>query len=93
MATTMMAAFCATPLVQEYLLIGPAPVCGHAFDTWGFDDHHRGATAEPVYTRNGFQKCKSILMELEKLQLCKTDKPTEMFASQTVCFQRVEREY
>jgi hypothetical protein len=86
------AAFCATPSVQEYLLIGPAPVCGHAFDTWGFDDHHRGATAEPVYARNGFQKCKSMLVELEKLQLCKTDKPTEMFASQTVCFKRVERE-
>jgi hypothetical protein len=93
------AAFCATPSVQEYLLIGPATVCGHAFDTWGFDGGGGGgattatataSTAEPpVYARNGFRKCTSLLVELEQLQLCKTDKPTEMFASQTVCFQRV----
>jgi MYND finger len=86
-------AFCASPSVQEYILIGPAPLCGHAFDTWGFlghdDDDSDGEeerTQQPAYVRNGFTR--TSLVQLEKLQLCKTDKPTEMFAAQTVSFRR-----
>lgn len=85
------ASFCATPSVQEYILIGPAPLCGHAFDTWGFkhdnnDDENDEQMTQPVYARNGFTR--TSLVQLEKLQLCKMDKPTEMFAAQTVSFQR-----
>jgi hypothetical protein len=79
------ASFCATPSVKEYILIGPAPLCGHAFDTWGFD----GITTDPpIYARSGFTR--TAMVELEKIQLCKTDKQTEMFASRTVSFQRIE---
>jgi hypothetical protein len=72
------AAFRNTPSVREYLLIGPAytAVCGHAFATWEEGSH------------DGFAR--TSLVELEKLQLCKTDKPTEMFASQTVSFTRID---
>eukprot|EP00978_Attheya_sp_CCMP212_P014050 scaffold35659_cov49-Attheya_sp.AAC.1 len=77
------ASFCATPSVKEYILIGPAPLCGHAFDTWGFH-----GTTDPIYARSGFTR--TPLLELEKIQLCKMDKPTEMFASRTVSFQRIE---
>ena len=78
------AAFCATPSVREYILIGPVPATGHAFETWGLE----GGAKVAAYIQHGFTK--TSLVELEKLQLCKTDKPTEMFASQTVSFRRAE---
>jgi hypothetical protein len=78
------AAFCATPSVREYILIGPVPACGHAFETWGLE----GGDTVPAYRQHGFTR--TSLVELEKLQLCKTDKPTEMFAAQTVSFRRAE---
>eukprot|EP00978_Attheya_sp_CCMP212_P010303 scaffold24846_cov33-Attheya_sp.AAC.4 len=77
------ASFCATPSIKEYILIGPAPLCGHAFGTWGFH-----GTTEPIYARSGFTR--TPLLELEKIQLCKMDKPMEMFTSRTVSFQCIE---
>jgi hypothetical protein len=76
------AAFRNTPSVREYLLLGPAftAVCGHAFSTWKAPD---GSSDDEVFF------ARTSLVALEKVQLCKTDRPTEMFAAQTVSFTRI----
>lgn len=79
------AAFRKQEYVREYILIGPAydGTCGHLWDTWGGDS---AETAVPRYQKEGFTR--ESLLDLERLQLCRFDGPTEMFGSQTVSFRR-----
>jgi len=81
------AAFRACPSVREYILIGPAfsGLIGHTWLTWG-GCGDPSVLEIPIFTREGFTR--NDQEDLARMQLCMDDRPTEMFASQTVSFRR-----
>ena len=81
--------FRANSSVREYLVIGDPEETGKAWETWGFDWMHyfRKSTEKKPFEQDDFTIHR--LLDISRLQICRTDSPPHFGSSQTVSFIRV----